>query len=123
MVAPCSYLTHPLSARHSRLQTPLPALLPPHVLAVSSIYYVSLVPSPHHKPLLLPRQPQPWWLLFDVTLDEVRTACAWLCRLYDDRNGGISSRVRAEWGGCVELAKREAIRRWLEQGEAGATPA
>lgn len=100
----------------ARLQTPLPALFPPHLLAVAAIYYASIVPWANCAPLHLPRQPHPWWLLFDVTLEEVRTACAWLCRLYDDGRG-TASRVRGEWGGCVELAKKSDMRRWLDENE------
>lgn len=92
------------------LQTPLPALLPPHILSVAAIYYLSLRPdSPAH---LLPRQPAPWWTLFDAHVEELRMACAFLQRLYDVERG-TTSRVREEWGGLVELAKKEELRRWV----------
>ena len=42
----------------SRLQTPLPALFPPHVLSLSSIYFLSLLPSSPLPPLPPPPPPR-----------------------------------------------------------------
>lgn len=95
-----------------RLQTPCPVLFQPHTLSLSSIYYLSLLPSSPLPPL--PREPYPWWTLFDVTLEEMRAVCAWLQRLYDQQNG-TASRVREEWGGMGSLAKKDGIREWIRR--------
>ncbi|CAO1626093.1 unnamed protein product [Sympodiomycopsis kandeliae] len=94
------------------LQTPLPAMLPPHVLSVAAIYYLSIQKDTIMP--VLPRQPAPWWTLFDVDVEEIHVVCAWLQQLYDDQKG-TASRVRAECGGLVDLATKEGLRRWLAE--------
>lgn len=97
----------------SRLQTPLPALFPPHVLSLASIYFLSLLPSSPLPPL--PQTPHPWIYLFEATsLEEIRIVCSWLKMLYDQQDG-IASRVREEWGGLVELKGKYEVRKWLEE--------
>lgn len=114
-------------------------MFPPHILSVSAIYFLSLQPD---SPLpALPRDPHPWWTLFDATLQEMRIVCSWLAFLYDQGDAGaeleggsapngassavgmdsagitagIASRVREDWGGMIHLSTRESMRRWLDQ--------
>lgn len=63
---------------------------------------------------VLPLDPHPWWILFDVTQTQLQEICACLAQLYDEEHG-TASRVREEWGGCVELSSKTAVRQWLEE--------
>ncbi|CAO1629132.1 unnamed protein product [Parajaminaea phylloscopi] len=102
------------------LQTPLPAIFPPHLLAVASIYYLSSAVSPPALPHL-PLLPEPWYVLFDADLSELRVICAWLLRLYDGREG-TASRVREEWGGCVDMGRKSDVRAWLHRQSSNGRP-
>lgn len=62
----------------------------------------------------LPLDPHPWWILFDATYTQLQEICACLAHLYDEERG-TASRVREEWGGCVELSSKAAVRQWLEE--------
>lgn len=92
------------------LQTPVYCLFPAHTIACAAIYLLTLK-NVMHEPLALPLEPQPWWMLFDVTRAELRAISAHIMRLYDAR--GPSARVRDERGGCVEIATRAGIYKWL----------
>lgn len=86
-------------------------MLPPHVLAVASIYYLCTINSSSSS-IKLPMAPHPWYTLFDVSRCQLQVVCAWLRRLYDAHEG-TASRVREEWGGCVDMGHKEAVRSWL----------
>jgi len=104
------------------LQTPVYCLFPPHVIACTSIYLLTLSPNPLHEPLVLPLEPEPWWELFDATRGELRAVASHIVRLYDTttaseapREGlGMSTRVQEIRGGLVTLSTRSGLREALE---------
>ncbi|KAK8854851.1 hypothetical protein IAR55_003590 [Kwoniella newhampshirensis] len=107
------------------LLTPLYAIHPPHTLACASILLTTR--------LLRVTLPDRWYLLFDVTYDEIWSCCGRLMVLWHDwgmeqPRGAITSGVpekeddrgakETRWRRAWVLAQgRKAVRRWVEERE------
>ncbi|WVO17750.1 hypothetical protein L204_105448 [Cryptococcus depauperatus] len=114
------------SVLNDMLLTPLYAIHPPHTLACISILLTTRL---LHIPL-----PPKWYLLFDVSFDEIWTACGFVMKLWDqwgldrptdvlgqkpgtaeERIGAKDARWRRAW---ILAQSRKAVRRWVEERKA-----
>ncbi|WVQ82001.1 hypothetical protein IAT38_004128 [Cryptococcus sp. DSM 104549] len=116
------------SILNDMLLTPLYAVHPPHTLACASILITSRL---RHVPL-----PPQWYLLFDVTYDDIWPACGAVMTLWNDwgmdyprgavkrEESGVSEEDKEEerkgketrWRRAWVLAQgRKAVRRWVEE--------
>ncbi|WWD19001.1 hypothetical protein CI109_103458 [Kwoniella shandongensis] len=107
------------------LLTPLYAIYPPHTLACVSILLATRL-------LRIPL-PENWFLLFDVTFEEIWPCCGILMHLWHDwgldkPRGAVSSGIPEKeeekkakenrWRRAWVLAQgRKAVRRWVEERE------
>ncbi|SCZ90259.1 BZ3500_MvSof-1268-A1-R1_Chr9g10768 [Microbotryum saponariae] len=96
------------------LQTPSPALYPPSTLAVAAIY---LATRKHDPPIALPLVPEPWWVLFDATEEDVVDVCTRLLDLY--RQWKLDAFGEADkagvWKVCAKLPHdKQAVRDLIE---------
>lgn len=104
------------------LLTPLYAQQPTHVLAVASILLATRLRS---IPL-----PDGWYILFDVTWDDIWPCCGTIMRLYDDWGvgggpAGIAAKATSEeeqrrkesrWRRAWVLSEsRKAVRKWVNE--------
>jgi len=109
----------------SRLLTPLYVIHPPNTLACASILLTTRL-----KRIPLPRD---WYILFDVTWDDIWSCCGTVMRLWDDwgvshgvtegttsetkdAGGGRRKEREDRWRRSWILGEsRKAVRKWVEE--------
>ncbi|SCV70031.1 BQ2448_1425 [Microbotryum intermedium] len=100
------------------LQTPSPALYPPSTLAVAAIY---LATRKHDPPIALPLTPEPWWILFDATEEDVLDVCTRLLDLYRDwKLDAFGEADSGVWKVCSKLPHdKQGLRDLIDVAKAG----
>ena len=108
---------------HLRLLTPLYAIHPPHVLAVSSIHLTTRL-------LRIPL-PEDWYILFDTTIDDLTSCAGTIMSLYYDWGvkppSGLESGAVEKWNqdrkaredrwrrSWILAQSRKNVRKWVER--------